>query len=102
MAIETRTTGMTVITVEALDPAEAAVIVVPSGETEVANPAELIVATPGTEEVHVALLVISCAVPSEKTPVAVNAWVFPKMIDGLSGLTAMELIVGGPVSVVGW
>ena len=101
MASETRTMGLTVKTVEGLDAPEETAIIVPPGAVEVASPAEVMVATAGTEELHVALLVISWAVPSAKTPVAVNAWVVPEIIVGFSGLTVIEISEAGLVRAVG-
>ena len=43
---------------------KAAAIVVPPGETLVASPAALIVATPGADELHAAVLVRFCVLPS--------------------------------------
>jgi hypothetical protein len=51
---------------------EVARIVVEPAPTAVARPAVLIVATVPAEELHVAVLVRSCVVPSLKVPVAVN------------------------------
>jgi hypothetical protein len=102
VAIERSITGLTVRTVEGLlDPPEDAAIIVPPGEVDVASPAEVMVATVGTEELHVALVVISCAVPSENTPVAMNDCIVPEIIVGFSGLTVMEINEAGLVSVVG-
>jgi hypothetical protein len=101
VAIETSTTGLTVRTVEGLDLPEEAAIVVPPGEVDVASPAEVMVATVGTEELHAALVVISCAVPSENTPVAMNDCIVPEIIVGFSGLTVIEINEAGLVRVVG-
>lgn len=57
--------------------------------TDVANPfdpaALLIVATLVAEELQVTAVVRSCVLPSEKVPVAVNCWVVPRAIFGVSG-----------------
>jgi hypothetical protein len=67
----------------------------------VANPAVLIVATVTAEELHVAVLVRFCVVPSLKVPVAVNCCVPPFGADGFAGVTAMDTTVAGvTVSVV--
>jgi len=52
--------------------------------------------TPATfvaEELHVARFEMSCAVPSEKLPVAVNCCWVPTSMDGLVGVTVRELSV---------
>ena len=69
--------------------------------TAVARPVLLIVAMVVDEEFHVAVLVRFCEVPSLKVPVAVNCWVFPMVIEGFAGVTAMDASAAGvTVSVV--
>jgi hypothetical protein len=59
----------------------------------------LTVATAVAEEFHVAELVRFCVFPSLNVPVAVNCWVAPLMIEGLAGVTAIEVSVGVGVGV---
>jgi hypothetical protein len=69
--------------------------------TALASPAVLIVATAAAEELHVAVLVRFCVLPSAYVPVAVNCSVLPLTIDGFAGVTAIDTSVGGvTVSVV--
>ena len=61
----------------------------------------MIVATVTADELHVAVLVRFCVVPSLKVPVAVNCWVPPFGTDGFAGVTATDTSVAAvPVSVV--
>jgi hypothetical protein len=71
-------------------------MVVLPGPTPVAKPVVLMVATPVFEEVHVAVLVRSFVLPSEKWPVGENCCVVPCAIEGLGGVTLIEVSVGGP------
>ena len=48
------------------------------------------VAVAGVSDVHVAMLVRFCVVPSVYVPVAVNCCVVPNAIDGLCGLIAID------------
>jgi hypothetical protein len=67
----------------------------------VARPAALIVATVTAEELHVAVVVRFCVVPSLKVPVAANCCVLPFGTDGFAGVTATDTSVAAvPVSVV--
>ena len=72
---------------------ELAMIVVLPAATPVASPAVLMVATNVAAEFHVAELVRFCALPSLKVPVAVNCCVAPFAMEGLAGVTAIELNV---------
>ena len=66
-----------------------------------ARPAVLIVATVAAEELHVAVLLRFCVVPSVYVPVAVNCCVPPLAIDGFAGVTAIDTSVAAvTVSVV--
>ena len=56
--------AVTVKVVEPLIAPEAASIVVCPGPTALASPVVLIVATPGADELHVAVLVRFCVLPS--------------------------------------
>jgi hypothetical protein len=74
----------------ALPPKEA-VIVVESVARALARPLiGLIVATSVFDEVHAACLVMSWLVPSEFVAVAVNCWVTPTGMLGLTGVTAIK------------
>ena len=69
---------------------------VPGAETAVASPFEpnesLTVATPVSDEVHVANDVKFCTVLSSRVPVAANCWVVPgAMHGGFVGVTVIEL-----------
>ena len=69
--------------------------------TALARPAVLTVATVAAEELHVAVLLRFCVVPSVYVPVAVNCCVPPLAIDGFAGVTAMDTSVAAvTVSVV--
>ena len=71
-------------------PLKAAVICVVPVPTPVASPALVIVATVGVPEVHVAWLVKSSVLLSVYVPVALNCWLSPFAIDGLTGVTAID------------
>ena len=61
----------------------------------------LIVATAATEELHVAVLLRFCVLPSVNVPVAVNCNILPLAIDGFAGVTATDTSVAAvTVSVV--
>lgn len=70
--IETKVAGVTDSVVVPLIVPDAALIVLCPVATLVASPPRLTVATPGTEELHVAAVVRSCMVPSLNVPVAEN------------------------------
>jgi hypothetical protein len=71
--------------------AEAAVIVTLPRFRAVARPLEVIDATLLLDDVHVTEPVISCVVPSENDPVAVNCCKVPKGRDAVRGVTAIEV-----------
>lgn len=77
---------------------EAAVMVAVPRLRAVANPLTVMVKTLVFEELHVAVSVMSCVVPSEKVPIAVNCCNVPSGMDGLVGVTAIEVTVA-PVTV---
>lgn len=58
-------------------------------EVAVTRP-ELLTVADGDEEVHVAVAVRSCTLPSEYLPVALNCCVVPKGRIGVCGFTAIE------------
>jgi hypothetical protein len=94
--IDRRADGSTVRTVwPATDPREPRIVVVP-GVRALASPAALTVATPGPEEVQTTDVVMSCVLPSLEVPVAMNCCVVPLAMEGLAGVTAMEVSTAGP------
>src|SRR6202030_3411595 len=100
-AIDTSVAAVTVSVVLPVMPLEAAWMVVVPVPPAVPKPAALIVATVTAEELHVAVLVRFCVVPSLKVPVAVNCRVPPFGTDGFAGVTAMDTSVAAvTVSVV--
>lgn len=82
---------MTVAVALPLTEPDAAVMVVVPRLRAVARPLTVIDATLVFDEVHVAVPVMSCVVPSENVPVAVNCCKVPSGIDGLAGVTVMEV-----------
>src|ERR1700676_3175103 len=100
-AMDTSVAAVTVNVVLPVMLLEAAWIVVVPVPTAVAKPAALIVATVTAEELHVAVLVRFCVVPSLNVPVALNCCVPPFRTDGFAGVTAIDTRVAGvTVSVV--
>lgn len=96
MAMDSSTEGETVRTAEfeATPPNEAEMEAVPSA-TDVASPLEpaalLTVATASDDEIQVAQEVRSCpAPPAVRTPVAVNCWFVPRMIEAFAGVIPIE------------
>jgi hypothetical protein len=75
-------------------------IVVDPTLTPVATPAELMVATEGVDDRHVAVDVRFCVLPSLYVPVAVKPCVFPIATVGLAGVTAIDTRVGVTLRVV--
>ena len=71
--------------------AEAAVIVTLPRFRAVARPLDVIDATLLFDDVHVTVPVISCVVPSENDPVAVNCCKVPKGRAAVIGVTAIEV-----------
>lgn len=91
IAKEARSAALTVaVTLPLIEP-EAAVIVVVPRLRAVARPLTVIDATLVFDEVQVTVAVMSCVVPSEKVPVAVNCCRVPSGMDALVGVTAMEV-----------
>jgi hypothetical protein len=62
----------------------------------VATPAAVTLATLASDEVHCAVLVTSCVLPSEKWAVAVNCCFDPMPMDIVLGVTCTDEIVGEP------
>jgi hypothetical protein len=71
-----------------------ALIAAKPGATGIASPLELfallIVAIDPDEEPHVTAVVITCCVPSEYVPVAVNCWPIPRGMLWLAGVTEID------------
>jgi hypothetical protein len=66
---------------------------IPVARPLVGRPLGFTIATPVVPELQVTEAVISCAVPSENVPVAVNCLVRPLAMLGLAGVTVIELKV---------
>jgi hypothetical protein len=88
---DTRTGAVTANVAEPVIVPEVAVIVVIPGVTLVAYPAAPIVATAGTVDAQVAVVVRFCVVPLLYVPVAVNCCVYPFATDAVPGVTAIEV-----------
>ena len=74
-----------------------AVMVVSPSPAAVAVPEAAMEATEVAEDVQVTWVVRSVVVPSDRVPVAVNAWVLglpPVCMSALAGFTAMDFTVG--------
>jgi hypothetical protein len=95
---------MTVKTVEPEIPLDLAEIVVVPAPTAVTIPFDLtpllMVATDLPEEVQITDVVRSSVLLSEKVPVAVNCCVVPFRIEGLTGVTAIEISLLGAASLI--
>jgi hypothetical protein len=90
-AIEASVAAVTVNVADPLTEPEVAVIGAVPCETLVARPTvELNVATVGVFELHCAVLVMFCVLPSLNVPVAVNCCVTPIGSVGIAGVTAIE------------
>ena len=90
------------VTVKGVDPLivpEVAVMFAVPSPTLLANPCVgetlLIVATDGVSELHCAVSVIFCVLPSVNVPVAVNCCVVPTEMTGIAGVTAIETRTAG-------
>src|SRR5258708_26930807 len=77
--------------VPAMAPEVAVRVTGPPAFTPVATPLALTVAMVLSDEVHVAVLVRFCVVPSEKCPVALNGAVFPTATDALTCTTVINV-----------
>ena len=100
-AIDCSVAAVTVSVAELLvtDPDVALIVVLPT-PAPVARPEALMVATVVADELHVAVLVRFCVLPSLYVPVAVNCCVAPFAIDGAAGVTAIDCSVAAvPVRV---
>jgi hypothetical protein len=93
-AIDTSVAPVTVSVAEPLTEPDVAEIVADPCATVVASPvAEVMVATVGVLELHCAVPVMFCVLPSLNVPVAVNCGVTPSGSVGIAGVTAIEISV---------
>ena len=100
-ATDTSVAAVTVrVALPEIEPVVARMVVDPV-LTAVAKPAVLIAATVPAEELHVAVLLRFCVVPSLNVPVAVNCCVPPFETEGFAGVMAIDTSVAAvTVSVV--
>src|SRR5271157_1702471 len=93
LPVQTNVPPVKVVTVKVVEPlivSTAASIVVCPALTALASPVALMVATPDADELHDAVLVRFCVLPSLYVPVAVNCSVAPTAMEGLAGVTAID------------
>ena len=90
IAIETSDAAVMVRTVEPVTDPEVALMVAVPVAMLVARPVLLTVAVEVAFELHVAVEVRFCELPSVNVPVAMNCCVVPSEIDRLAGVTAIE------------
>jgi len=95
IAIETSDAAVMVRTVEPVTDPEVALMVAVPVAMLVARPVLLTVAVEVASELHVAVEVRFCELPSVNVPVAANCCVVPSEIDGLAGVTAIETNAAG-------
>jgi hypothetical protein len=105
IASDTSAAEVTVSFVDPVTDPDVAVMVAVPAPVPLANPGFggtlLIVATAETSELHCAVPVMFCVLPSVYVPVAVNCSVAPVAIVGIAGVTAIDTNVAGvTVSVV--
>ena len=93
IASEAKSAAFTVAVALPLTEPDAAVIVAVPRLRAVTRPLTVIEAMLVFEELHVTVPVMSCVVPSENVPVAVNCCNVPSGIDGDAGVTAIEFAV---------
>src|ERR1017187_166833 len=95
----TITAGVTLrLAVPVKDPEVALIVVIPTA-VATAVPVEFTEAT-AMDELHVAVCVRSCVVPSEKAPLAVNCSVSPRGKETWLGLTVTLINLGDPTVIV--
>jgi hypothetical protein len=100
-AIDCSVAAVTVSVVEPFTVPDVALMVEVPTPAPVASPAAVIVATVVVPELQVAVAVRFWVVPSLNVPVAVNCWVAPLVIEGFTGVTAIDCSVAAvTVSVV--
>ena len=88
--MEDKTAGTTLTVVLPVIELEVAEIVADPRVRAVAIPAAVIDATVVSDEAHVTAPVMSCELPSENVPVAVNCWSVPRNRTAFAGVTAIE------------
>jgi hypothetical protein len=88
--METKVAAVTVSEAVPLTEPDVAVIVAAPVPTPVASPFTSTVATE-LEEVLQLTGWSSCVLPSSKLPIAVNCWLVPAAIDGVPGVTEIEV-----------
>lgn len=93
IASDARSAALIVAVALPLTEPEVAVIVVVPRLRAVASPLTVIDAMLVFEELHATVPVISCVVPSENVPVALNCCNVPRGMDGVAGVTAIEFTV---------
>ena len=91
--VATKLTFTVRLAVPLIAPDVAVTVVVP-GATVAATPPPLIVATVLDDEIHVAVEVRFCVLPSVNVPVAVNCCVLPTKSDAVAGVTAIDTTAG--------
>lgn len=90
-AMETSVADVTVKSVAPeMSPDVAVMVVIPVEIPVVAIPAALMEALAGTDEVQTTDVVKSCVVLSVYVPMAVNCWVVPAAMLGVTGVTAID------------
>ena len=89
--METNTGGVTVRTVEPFMEPKAAWIVVLPWPALLAKPVGAMDAMPEADELQVTEAVTSRVLPLLNFPAAVNCWVLPAGIEGLAGVTTIEV-----------
>ena len=98
-AIDTKVAGNTVMDVFPLTgPNVAAIVILLPAATAVASPwlpAVLLMATFEDDDDQVTCVVRSRLLPLVYVPKAANCWVVPFLMEGLSGVTAMDASAGG-------
>ena len=88
--IEDKTAGSTLtVVLPAIEPEVAEIVAEPRARA-VASPPAVIDATLASDEAQVTAPVMSCELPSENVPVAVNCWSVPKNMTAFAGVTAIE------------
>ena len=91
MFSETRFAALTVITELPLLPPKLPVIVLVPMFLAAARPLTVIEATAVAEDCHCVTFVMSCLLPSEKLPIAVNCCASPSATVGLTGVIAIAV-----------
>src|ERR1019366_4744196 len=91
-AIDTSTAAVTVSVVEPVMLPSVALMLEAPFATLVASPAALIVATLGPDELHAAVLVRVCVLPSLYVPVAVNCCVVPAPIEASPAAVTVTVV----------